>query len=145
VARIIRLVRPTVLLGHDPWRRYRLHPDHRAAGFLTLDALVAARDHHFFPELGLAPHRPESLLLWEADLPNHLEDATRFESVKIEALLRHRSQLESTMGINPTTIPPGPSSPEDAEFASKVRRQLAEHGALAGYPSAESFRLMTDL
>ena len=46
---------PTVVLGHDPWRRYRLHPDHRAAGFLTVDALVAARDPHFFAELGLAP------------------------------------------------------------------------------------------
>ena len=75
VARIIRTVRPTVVLGHDPWRRYRLHPDHRAAGFLTVDALVAARDPHFFPELALAPHRPEVLLLFEADLPNHLEDA----------------------------------------------------------------------
>ena len=73
VARVIRTVRPNVVLGHDPWRRYRLHPDHRAAGFLTLDALVAARDPHFVPELGLTPHRPTALLLWEADLPNHVE------------------------------------------------------------------------
>ena len=53
VARLIRTLRPEALLGHDPWRRYRLHPDHRAAGFLTIGALVAARDPHFFPELGL--------------------------------------------------------------------------------------------
>jgi LmbE family N-acetylglucosaminyl deacetylase len=99
LARIIRQVRPTVVLGHDPWRRYRLHPDHRAAGHITVDALVAARDHHFFPELGLAPHRPESLLLWEADAPNHVEDARGFEQAKIDALLCHRSQLEPTMGI----------------------------------------------
>ena len=26
------LLRPDVVLGHDPWRRYRLHPDHRHAG-----------------------------------------------------------------------------------------------------------------
>jgi LmbE family N-acetylglucosaminyl deacetylase len=145
VARAIRLVRPTVLLGHDPWRRYRLHPDHRAAGFVTLDALVAARDHHFFPELGLEPHRPESLLLWEADLPNHLEDARGFEAVKVDALLCHRSQLESTMGVNPATAPTDEGNPELAEFDSKVRRQLADHGSLAGYPSAEAFRLMTGL
>ena len=44
----IRRLRPDVLLGHDPWKRYRLHPDHRAAGYLTCDALVAARDPHFF-------------------------------------------------------------------------------------------------
>ncbi|MBJ7514300.1 MAG: PIG-L family deacetylase, partial [Acidimicrobiia bacterium] len=28
VCRVIRSTRPQVLLGHDPWRRYRLHPDH---------------------------------------------------------------------------------------------------------------------
>jgi LmbE family N-acetylglucosaminyl deacetylase len=145
VARVIRMVRPTVLLGHDPWRRYRLHPDHRAAGFLTVDALVAARDHHFFTDLGLDPHRPEALLLWEADLPNHLEDAIGFEAVKIDALLRHQSQLESTMGIGPGVVRGDASRSEDSEFASKVRRQLADHGSLAGYPSAEAFRLITDL
>src|SRR5699024_4312399 len=49
VARHIRELRPDVLLGHDPWKRYRLHPDHRAAGFLVCDGLVGARDPHFFP------------------------------------------------------------------------------------------------
>jgi LmbE family N-acetylglucosaminyl deacetylase len=149
VARIIRLVRPTVVLGHDPWRRYRLHPDHRAAGFVTVDALVGARDQHFFSELELEPHRPESLLLWEADLPNHLEDAAGFEDVKIEALLCHHSQLESTMGIRDLAPSPGgwrpQSAPQRSEFASKVLRQLAAHGSLAGCRSAEAFRLMTDL
>ena len=95
VARVIRTMQPAVVLGHDPWRRYRLHPDHRAAGFLTLDALVAARDPHFFAELGLAPHRPEALLLFEADQPNHVEDASGFERLKIEALLCHREPVAS--------------------------------------------------
>ena len=38
VVGVIRRTRPTVVLTHDPWRRYRLHPDHRAAGFLVLDS-----------------------------------------------------------------------------------------------------------
>ncbi len=164
VARIIRSLRPEVLLGHDPWRRYRLHPDHRAAGFLTLDALVAARDPHFFPELGLAPHRPGALLLFEADLPNHVEDAGGFESQKIEALLCHHSQFESTMGIpepgatherdpaEPTgerRVPAGPAGtgrPVDdgyAAFATKLRHQLMEHGSLAERPSGEAFHRIT--
>ncbi len=145
VARVIRQVRPTAVLGHDPWRRYRLHPDHRAAGFLTIDALVAARDPHFFTELGLDPHRPEALLLFEADMPNHLEDAGGFADAKIEALLRHRSQLESTMGIGSPGASAEPSASERSEFASKVRRQLAAHGSLACLASAEAFRLLTDL
>jgi LmbE family N-acetylglucosaminyl deacetylase len=44
VARLVRTVRPDVVLGHDPWRRWLLHPDHRAAGLLTVDGVVAARD-----------------------------------------------------------------------------------------------------
>ncbi len=145
VARIIRLVRPAVVLGHDPWRRYRLHPDHRAAGWITTDAVVAARDPHFFPELELAPHRPDALLLWEADQPNHVEDAAGFWTVKVDALLCHHSQFESTMGIEPQAT----SGPMDQEarsaFAGRVERQLADHGSLRGIPSGEAFRLMDDL
>ena len=76
VARVIRELRPDVVLGHDPWKRYRLHPDHRHAGLLACDGVVAARDPHFFPEHGLAHHRPNALLLWEADAPNHVEDVS---------------------------------------------------------------------
>ena len=74
VARVIRELRPEVVLGHDPWKRYRLHPDHRHAGLLACDGIVAARDPHFFREHGLAAHRPSALLLFEADQPDHVED-----------------------------------------------------------------------
>src|SRR5690606_9082287 len=47
VAEHIRRLRPDVVVGHDPWKRYRLHPDHRNAGFLAVDGVVAARDPHF--------------------------------------------------------------------------------------------------
>ena len=68
----IRFSRPDVVLGHDPWKRYRLHPDHRHAGWLTIDGIVAARDPHFFPGSGFH-HRPDELLLFEADEPDHVE------------------------------------------------------------------------
>ena len=148
VVRIIRTVRPAVLIGHDPWRRYRLHPDHRAAGFLTLDALVAARDPHFFADLGLAPHRPRALLLFEADQPNHVEDAGGFGSVKVDALLCHASQWESTMGIVAESAPaPEAGSDTDprSEFGDRVRRQLAAHGALGGRAAGEAFHLITEV
>ena len=55
VCRVIREVQPQIVLGHDPWQRYRLHPDHRHAGWLTVDGIVAARDPHFFTgEIGRA-------------------------------------------------------------------------------------------
>ncbi|MBW8827116.1 MAG: PIG-L family deacetylase, partial [Acidobacteria bacterium] len=97
VAAVIRRLRPEVVLGHDPWKRYRLHPDHRHAGFLAVDGIVAARDPHFYPEHGLAWWRPSSLLLFEADEPNHVEpfDDDHLER-KVAALLEHRSQFRST-------------------------------------------------
>ena len=119
LARVIRETRPDVLLGHDPWKRYRLHPDHRAAGFLTCDALVAARDPHFFPEHGVAPHRPSALLLFEADEPDHVEPVTEAGiGAKLAALESHRSQYESTMFI---TDDPTASAAEQLRFRAEVR------------------------
>ena len=110
---------PTCVLGHDPWRRYRLHPDHRAAGFLTLDALVAARDPHFFPELGLDPHRPTALLLWEADLRQPRRAGRRASrTTKVDALLCHHSQLETTMGLDRR----GDGAGTDVRRGERVRR-----------------------
>jgi LmbE family N-acetylglucosaminyl deacetylase len=139
VALWIRRLRPDVILGHDPWRRYRLHPDHRHAGFIVTDAVVAARDPHFVPDQGLAAHRPSALLLWEADEANHVEDVSGHADTKIAALLAHESQFESTMGI-------GQSAPAEVDaFAQRVRLQLGEHGALGGFAQGESFHLVTDL
>lgn len=97
VARVIRTLRPQVVLAHDPWKRYRLHPDHREAGLLACDGIVAARDPHFFKDHGLAHHRPEALLLWEADVVDHVESVVGFVETKLHALLAHESQFESTM------------------------------------------------
>ena len=47
------------------------------------DAIVAARDPLFFPELDALPHRPKTLLLFEADEPDHLEDVTHFVDAKL--------------------------------------------------------------
>ncbi len=144
VTRVVRTVRPDVVLGHDPWRRYRLHPDHRAAGFLTVHALVAARDPHFFAELGLSPHRPRTLLLFEPDVPNHVERADGYEAVKLAALLCHTSQLQSTMGVDPSAGPDDRREAEEA-FDRRLRRQLAAHGALAGVPAGEAFHRIDGL
>jgi LmbE family N-acetylglucosaminyl deacetylase len=140
VAYWIRRLRPDVVLGHDPWRRYRLHPDHRHAGLLAVEGIVAARDPHFFPEQQLAPHRPGALLLWEADEVNHVEDVAGFEERKLDALFAHRSQLRSTMHIDDEDDP----AQRDA-FRRRVLDRLAEHGAHAGLPAGEAFHLLTQL
>jgi len=143
VCRVIRRVRPDVVLGHDPWRRYRLHPDHRHAGWLTTDGIVAARDPKFFPDVGNGPHRPTSLLLWEADEPNHVEDAASGAEAKLTALLAHASQYRSTMAVE--LDDPGGGADSLARFRERLERQLATHGALAGLAAGEAFRLLADL
>ena len=137
VARIIRELRPQVVLGHDPWKRYRLHPDHRAAGFLACDGIVAARDPHFFRDHGLGHHRPDSLLLWEADEPDHAEDVTGFVDAKLAALAAHESQFESTM-----------KAVDDQQltaFEQRIRNRLGDLGRPFDLDAAEVFKLIADL
>ncbi len=133
----IRKLQPTIVLGHDPWKRYRLHPDHRNAGWLTTDGIVAARDPKFFPEQNLPHHRPDSLLLWEADEPDHVEDVTDFVEQKYAALLAHQSQFESTMKAK--------DSSELSAFRARVDGKLAAAGRAGGVDMAEVFKLIDDL
>jgi LmbE family N-acetylglucosaminyl deacetylase len=137
VARAIREIRPDVVLGHDPWKRYRLHPDHRNAGLIVCDAVIAARDPHFFREHGIPHHRTEHLLLWEADLPNHAEDIRVSIDRKLDALEAHESQFESTMKAV--------DGAELAAFRDRIRRRAADVGAPFGLPAAEIFALVSDL
>lgn len=142
VAYWIRQFRPDVVLGHDPWRRYRIHPDHRNAGFLTTDAIVAARDPKFFPEQRIAPHRPTALLLWEAEEPDHVEEVTDTMPAKYAALLEHRSQFRSTMRIEPD------AAMADAEFdrfRQRLENQASVAGELAGLTRGEAFKIVLDL
>ena len=144
VAYWIRRLRPEVVLGHDPWKRYRLHPDHRHAGFLTVDGVVAARDPHFFPEHDVPHHRPEELLLFEADEPDHVEDVADHVATKLAALHAHTSQLRSTMDVD-LTADPDEVARQRAAFDARVLERLAERGALEGVALGESFKRITEL
>ena len=136
LCRLIRTIRPQVVLGHDPWRRYMLHPDHRAAGLGLIDGVVAARDHLFFPEQGLEKHRPEAILLWQADEVDHREDITGTFDAKIEALLCHSTQTSTTMG--------DANESEQARqlFVERMRDLATAMGEPAGLALAEGFKLI---
>ena len=126
-----------MLFRSDPWKRYRLHPDHRHAGLLACEGIVAARDPHFFREHGLAHHRPDTLLLWEADTPNHVEDVSDHLATKLHALEAHESQFESTMkAVDPAQM---------ASFRERITRRLAGLGEPHGFTAAEVFARISDL
>jgi LmbE family N-acetylglucosaminyl deacetylase len=142
VCRVIREVRPDVVLGHDPWQRYRLHPDHRHAGWLTVDGVVAARDPHFFPGVGGHHHRPDRLLLFEADEPNHFESVATTLVTKVDALLCHRSQWRTTMGIEAGTAA---EADQREAFGARVEAKALATGARAGVGAAEAFHRLDGL
>jgi hypothetical protein len=60
--------------------------------------------------------------------------------VKVSALLEHRSQLRSTMHIEPDD-----DGTQLGAFRKLVIDRLAENGARAGVEHAELFRAITDL
>lgn len=140
VARVIRELQPNVVLTHDPWKRYRLHPDHRNTGFIVCDAIVAARDPHFLKHHmndGLTHHRPDALLLWEADEPNHVEDVSEVLDTKLAALEAHVSQFESTMkAVDESSL---------VEFRARMTTRMADLGAPHNFEAAEIFHLITHL
>jgi LmbE family N-acetylglucosaminyl deacetylase len=101
LAILIRRSRPAIIITHDPWRPYQIHPDHRAVGFATADAVVYARDHLFMPvlqELDLAPHAPLELYFTFPQIPDHIVDISAVLEKKLDAIAQHRSQLAQMPG-----------------------------------------------
>jgi tryptophan 2,3-dioxygenase len=90
--------------------------------------------------LGLTPHRPDTLLLFEADEPDHAENTAGFESAKARAIEAFVSQYETTLDL-----PPKPSHADLARLHAWVADKLAQAGADAGLASAEMFKLIDNL
>ena len=138
IASLIRKHRPDIVLTHDPWQRYQLHPDHRTTGLLALDAVVAAREPRFYPDLGFEAHRPTAVLLWATDDPDHAEPVDeRAFGAKVQALLCHTSQSETTMGGAAA------SSAASERFVRDIDEHLREDGEPFGFDRAEVFKRIT--
>ncbi|OGD84071.1 hypothetical protein A2165_00895 [Candidatus Curtissbacteria bacterium RBG_13_40_7] len=104
IVKIIRKIKPTLVVTLDPSTRYSIdrgyinHPDHIAAAEATLSAVFPlARDRLTFPDLqrkGLAPHKVKELLMTAFDQPNFFIDITHTIDLKIQALKEHKSQIK---------------------------------------------------
>jgi LmbE family N-acetylglucosaminyl deacetylase len=126
LTRIIREHQPEVLITHDPWMRYQLHPDHRASGTLALDAVISARDPLYFPEQiknGVKPCRVKRVLLFASDQPDFWVDIGGTMEKKIAALGKHQSQVIQW--------------PKWEEW---MRRRGQDAGASQGLKYAEAFK-----
>ncbi|GAA0395242.1 PIG-L family deacetylase [Microbispora corallina] len=135
IARVIRQVRPDLVVTSTPERNYARigpsHPDHRAVGAATLDAVYPdARNPYAFPELladeGLEAWTVREVWLLGTPTPDRYVDVTATVDRKIAALRAHRSQT---------------SRIEDLD--GMIKGWLTGHAAAAGLPEgsyAEAFQ-----
>src|SRR3990170_1655358 len=135
ITRAIRAFRPEVVMTHDPTvlfvnNEWVNHPDHRAVGQTTVDAVFpTARDPPNFREhldAGLGSWKVAELFLWSTNEANQIVDIGATLERKVAALGHHASQFRSF-----------------DEIARWVRRRSEELGERAGYRAAEGFRRVT--
>jgi LmbE family N-acetylglucosaminyl deacetylase len=133
IAREIRRFKPRIVVTCDPTAYIRMniginHPDHRAAGAATLDAVFpAAGNRMYFPELlqdGLLPHAPKEIWLSVSNEPNLWVNVNDTIELKIAALHEHKSQIK-----------------EPAELEKRIRERLRRPD-MDGEFYAEGFRVV---
>ena len=127
VCRVIREQSPDLVITHDPWRPYQLHPDHRVAGWVGLDGVIAARDHLFFPRQlrgKLKHHRVTRVMLFGTAEPNLWFDIGATFKTKLAALHAHASQ---------------PHLRDPKGFDERMREFAATAGRRWGLGAAEGF------
>jgi len=135
ITHAIRAFRPEIVMTHDPTvlfvnNEWVNHPDHRAVGEATVDAVFpTARDPLNFRghlDEGLEPWKVAELYLWSTNEANQLVDIGATLERKVASLARHASQFRAFDDV-----------------ARWVRRRSEELGERAGYRAAEGFRRVT--
>jgi LmbE family N-acetylglucosaminyl deacetylase len=134
LTRVIRRVRPDVVVCSDPTVRYYgneylNHPDHRAVASATLDAVFpSAETRGIFPELlteGLAPHKVKEVLISGAVPPDTWIDIGDTLETKCAALKAHASQVGEGEWVEPM-----------------LREWAARDGKRSGVAHSEAYRRM---
>ncbi|MCU0510963.1 MAG: PIG-L family deacetylase [Anaerolineae bacterium] len=126
LTRLIRLKQPDTIVTLDPtvfWYETRAinHPDHRAIGAATLEAIYpTARDWLNFPEQardeGLAPHKVLTVYIAGAAEPTVKIDISETLETRIRSLHEHKSQIAdmAAMAERLRQRAVDPQSPPDA-------------------------------
>jgi LmbE family N-acetylglucosaminyl deacetylase len=130
LVRQVRRHQPDLVITHDPVPPYRLHPDHRAVGRATLDALFpCARDPLTFAEQikeeGLSAHTVPEAWLFATEVPDIWIDIATTLQRKIAARLAHTSQH---------------TDPQELE--RNWQRRARDVGSAVGLEAAESFKMV---
>ena len=131
VVRQIRRFKPETIITWDPFtRNYRMHPDHRISGQLTLEAAFpAAMMPLSYPEQlrdeGLSVHRAKRLLLFGTDIADYYVDISGVMDLKFASLRAHVSQFSY-----------------DAKFEERLRQRHRDMAENFDFEYAEAFKLV---
>lgn len=133
VVRIIRQLKPNIVITLDPTFVYDEesgfinHPDHRACGQATLDAIFPfARNSRTFPEFmdqGLSPHSVQEVFLSNFRQANFFVDISKTLKIKLEAIEQHKSQYNDYQ----------------KDVVERVTKRAETTGKKAGLKYAEGF------
>lgn len=131
IVRLIRRYKPESVFTHDPSNffsdGYLNHPDHRAVGHATLDAIFpAAGNPRSFRELlseGLEPHKIKDVYMFFTAQANAWVDVTGCVEKKVAALREHKSQIK-----------------KPDEMAKRLMEWAQKTGEPHGVKAAEGFR-----
>lgn len=136
IVRLIRMKKPDVVVTCDPLYWYTAtginHPDHRAIGAATLEAIYpTARDRLNFIELErderLTTHKVRWVYIAGAVEPTTRVDVSAHVETKIRALYEHKSQIKDMEAM-----------------AQRIRERTLDPQAPADAPRhIESFRVIT--
>ncbi len=135
LARVLREVRPEVVVTHAPERNYRFvflyHPDHLATGAAVLAAVYPdARNEFAFPELELPTWEAGQVWQFGGPADDTAVDVTDVFEAKVRACSAHGSQT-----------PMLDRSVED-ELREHLGRTAVEHGLPEGR-LAEAYRVVS--
>lgn len=129
IVKAIRSIKPDTIITLDPTVVYSVttgdinHPDHRATGQATLDAIYPlARDRLTFPDLSneYEPHKVTTVLLANFNGGNYNVDISNTFDTKIRMMQAHTSQF-------------------GADGATWLQELAEAQGKPAGYALGESF------
>lgn len=132
LARVIRRLRPTVVIAPSPWAR---HPDHRVAAELVRDACFVAGLARVAPDV--PRHRPRKVVhavayREDAGKPTFVVDVSDVFERKLEAIRCYGSQFDEA-------IQAGEVYPNGEPLYDVVRHQAAHYGTLIRARYGEPF------
>ncbi len=132
VVRILRALRPSILLTHAPMDR---HPDHVEASRIVDRAWYLAGLRQFDPGGEAAPHRAEGRYHFASRIgfqPTFVVDVTPAWEEKRRAILAHRSQVSRGAASRVTPL-------NDPEFLARIEARARHFGSQIGVLHGEPF------